>query len=202
MSYEMHGKIIVKRSNSKKLFQVPFFLWFLTISHLSIAQNTNKVSLISIFDVENYIANNYHPDSSKITNVCQNSCVFIRFEISPEREIINIDFNKNIPDFITDELMNVFVKMGKNAAFSDTLVSAHKIYLLPFIYNYQSGCRTFYNKDKLSTYKKDLAGNIVYDEQQGNAIINMLNFRQKKLAFLDCVLLPPIRTGNMSETGF
>ena len=201
MFYPRPGNILKKHSNSNKLSQ-SLFLLLLICFNLSSGQTMVKENLVSITDVENYIVENYHPDSVQVINLCQNSCVFIRFEISKDGKVTNLAFNKNIPVFIIKALGDAFKKMEKRATFSEALLSSRKTYLLPFIYNYQSGCTTFYNKDQFSIYKKDLAGNTVDDEQQGSAIINILNFRDKELKFLDCIILPPVRTGNMTESGF
>jgi hypothetical protein len=141
-------------------------------------------------DVESWILHNYRPDSIQLKQLCQTSCVFIRFKIVKGGKVSDLAFNKNLPGFITGALTEAIESMNRDAIISGDLQSDQRTYLLPFIYDYRAGCENVYQQ-------KDANGNTIMSQLLGEAVVNMLNFTDKKMMALDCVILNPISIGNV-----
>jgi hypothetical protein len=169
---------------------------FVACANFCTAQTIKKSIINNTKDIENWIVNNYHPDSIKLSQLCQTSCVFIRFRILKGGKVTDVNFNKNAPAFITVALTTALHSMEDQASISDSLQTDGKPYLLPFNYNYQSGCRNVYLRNKLTLIQKDLEGHFIDSQQVGEAIFNMLNFADKKLSALNCIILNPISVSN------
>ena len=178
----------------RRLIFIVFALLY--IEHCA-AQNELKTEINSIADIQTHILNNFHPDSVKAANICENSCAFVRFKILKNRQVGDLACTKKIPDFIAKALFAAAKSLENKTDLADSILSDTRVYLQPLVYNYQLGCKTFYSQEKLTTIQKNQKDEPVDSRKEGDGILNMLNFTDKQLTSLDCIILSPIRTGNM-----
>lgn len=162
--------------------------------------------LNSVNNFEQYIIKHYHPDKRQIKWLCENSCIFIRFKILKGGKIDSLAFSvhtvgfsdsvKNTPAFITAALKRAFKGAENSKVLTKELQAADRTYLLPFIYFYNSGCYAFCKEqnDKQSIPGSDLKD--PGEQQEAIAILNILNFPDKKYNNKHYTILNPIKVGN------
>src|ERR1700755_2168817 len=98
--------------NMLKSFLIIVFLGYISTNCL--AQKADKQCLKNTDNLENWIIDNFQPDTAKLNQICQRSCVFIKFKLLLNGKIGQLAFTKGIPVMITDEIINTMHKMESN----------------------------------------------------------------------------------------
>ena len=176
-------------------------LFFLMIAIRSIGQVNQKNQMInSLADLAGLLVfQYYHPIDDSVKNSCWKGCVFIRFNIDKKRKIVNIVYNTTTPVFIADALNRGFANLNKAKQVMGNLRPyINKTFVLPLIIVNDEGCGFSSPWDGYSK-KTDEKMAVVYDERRikydqfSNTIENMTSFNnERRLNFVDCVLLKPI----------
>jgi hypothetical protein len=194
---------------AKNLIFIKKNILLLAITHVmfltAFSQNFHeKLTLKNIELISLYVTDNYHPDQNAVNNACINSCVFVRFKISSSGVIYNLGFTKNTPTFITEAITKAFESSQKQIKLtrSDKRVVNKKVFVLPIGYYYSSGCsitdlKTLGADTSYSSKKqKQLILNKISHQEEGNdAVFHILDFNDKSVDMLNCVILRPVEIG-------
>ncbi|MDP9078437.1 MAG: hypothetical protein M3O71_13470 [Bacteroidota bacterium] len=154
--------------------------------------------------IQQGLSNNYHPDSVALSRLCRRACIFIKFKVDRNKQIVNLSYSKDSISFIKEALTKAVNLLRYDPELIETLRKSGKTVVQPFMYYYQAGCN-FPNvlsqtqqkkEDGKSDNKKSYFE--IRDDMEffGATLWDMLNFDDGKLDALDCLILSPIRVSS------
>jgi len=158
------------------------------------AQGLHERPIGSLDDIREFLENHYKVNSDSAYNNCWQGCVFLRFSLSKDQKLIDIDYSKSTPPFIKDALLAAVIELNKQIfRIKELKVTIGKTFLLPFVIDSSEGCGI----DNWDVQKHDNKVKAMYEERQIHAnryvetIRNMLNFSKEKSEYLNCIVLSP-----------
>lgn len=176
-----------------------FYIIIILIGSIpAIAQNKGLTNAQIGVKISDCISKNYKPDSNVLKGTCRRACIFIKFSIDENEDLV-ASFSKDSSTFIKEGLTKAIAFLNQDHQLLLTLKRSRKTVIQPFMYDYQYGCNLNKNAPLPNTREegfKDLAK--YYEtrdkaEYYGETIYNMLNFDGKKSTSIECILLEPIR---------
>ena len=156
-----------------------------------------KLTLKNISDISLYITDNYKLEPEDLDTACINSVVFIRFKILPSNKISELAFSGGAPQFIIKALSKALLAAQVHIALTagDKKVVGKKTFVLPVIYYYSGGCSVVAapkDTTKKISGEKELLDVIARQEKTQNSVSHLLDFGDKSVDMLDCILLRPV----------
>lgn len=155
-------------------------------------RSNQKLESKTILRFEKFIIKNYNPDTAKIRLICENSCVFAKFKVSSVDRITDLTFSENANSVISAALVVAFRKAEINKQIIKGLRSKKRVYLLPIVYYYDTGCYVMKKANDEKVKKHDSTATIIDEEMQGTAIYNILKFSNGESTSLNITVLKPI----------
>jgi hypothetical protein len=67
-----------------------FITLIMLLSFISLKAQPQEVNYSKVSD---HIFRNYHPDSVALAKFCRIGCIFIKFKIDPQGEVVNLSFS-------------------------------------------------------------------------------------------------------------
>lgn len=175
------------------LFCIPFF-----------GMGQKKLPNLSIEDpnIALYINSNIKLD---LDTFCLKSIIFIKFTVSKDGEISDLGFTKGSPKTITNALKDAILSSNGHWIIKnkDLKTIKNKVFLLPYIIDLSLGCNIeseLQNPvNKTENMAKTIKGLVSQVEgfKSNDAAYDILNFDDKNFNVLKCIILPPLRVGNM-----
>lgn len=150
-------------------------------------------------DISDYFYENFKlpPDA-----FCLETVIFIRFSVNRKGEIAKLAFSKNAPKLITDELERAILSSNGRwkITSSDWKILANKVFLQPYLFKLQSGCRIETGEKNLEAWRESYRqAHLKYElaRTTDTAIGELLKFTDKEFSTLDCTILPPLSISSM-----
>jgi len=203
--------------NKPALITLLLLIFFINQINAQPAGPIDTVFRSSIQNFEKYFIKYYKPNKRQVNHLCENSCVFIRFKILKGGKISDLAFSKDIPvgglvdglvfsrnspPVIIDALTRALKRSETHLTFPEELQSDDRMYVLPFIYYYNNGCYAERKTENKKLGTSDTTYKPADEEQFGKAILNILNYTDKKFNTLHCTILNPIKVGKKNAKAF
>jgi hypothetical protein len=173
------------------------------LSFISLKAQPQEVNYSKVSD---HIFHNYHPDSVALSKFCRIGCLFIKFKIDPQGEVVNLSFSGDADSttFIIDGLTKAVNSLKQDSELINKLKKSGRTIIQPFIYNYQAGC----NFPKPASPGNGPVDNTNFYlsymtfvgemNHVSKSLFDILNFKDGDKLYLDNILLSPIGVGSGS----
>jgi hypothetical protein len=173
-----------------------FFILIMLISTTTLLAQTKEPDYTKVSDD---ILLNYHPDSVALAKLCRIGCVFIKFKVNQQGNIVDLSFSGDADStqLITAALTKSVNSLKQDIALIDFLKKSNRLIIQPFIYNYQAGCNFPKPGTKdAANYYLTYIGIISDMNYVGKSLYDILKFKDGNMRFFDGVLLNVIGVNN------
>lgn len=145
----------------------------------------------------NRISDNFLIDEATIDKLCLITTVFVKFNVSKNGNLINLDFTKNTPALIKEALEKAMKSTDGDWQFSKSGKKKYNTsFILPVVLFYETGCREGTNGLALNTTAERRQieyRNLDDTARKGNyAVMDILDFKDGRISELQCILLSPL----------
>lgn len=166
------------------------------------AQKADLTSHEIMVHIRTGIVKNFQPDSLSLSKLCRSSSIFIKFSVDKNGLVKNLALSRDSLSFIQDALIKAVKSLEKDLNLMTALKKSGKTIVQPFIYNYLEACelnkydgtepfnKQDNNKNKSAAISDSEA--LFDSDHVKRSLFDMLNFDDKLLTEIDCLLLNPI----------
>ncbi|MDB5138588.1 MAG: hypothetical protein JWR12_504 [Mucilaginibacter sp.] len=158
------------------------------------------LSIKNIDYLKIYINKFYKPNEKFVGTACINSVIYVKIKIDKNSSIASVDVSETGPVEIKEALKKAIWATNDywKLTTDEKKEIENKVFILPFIFCYQSGCSPggiITNEDTLKVYRERQKN---LNDGMLKSVNNMLRFESSSYGSINCILISPMFVGSIN----